>query len=254
MGFQYVVPAIVGGTVLIIERIESQNYVTTVSGWAINADGTAEFSAVIVRGTLIAGQVVINGTDYPNAIALYTLNPSEDSPAVISPGGSAGTVGRLSLEGPNLFGGVGGVASIRLEGQDDGSNKIEHSATEHELTATNTIVLAAGTSISFTTDFTNYVDIVNGNQVTGADLRDLTNDFPMQSGVVLSAAVTTFQTIPVVFPTPFSSVPRIVVNPVTSVDVAMQAYTSGATVNGFNLHFKRATAVATNVNWIATNV
>jgi hypothetical protein len=254
MGFQYVVPAVVGGTVLIIERIESQNYITTVSGWAINADGTAEFSAVIVRGTLIAGQVVINGDDYPNAIALYTLNPSEDTPAVIRPGGPAGNIGRLSLEGPNLFGGVGGVASITLEGQDDGTNKIEYSATDHEMIATTSIKLESGSIIRLSSNFVDYIDIVNGNEVTGADLRDSSNDFPMQSGTVLSAAVTTFQTIAVAFPTPFSSVPRVVANPVTSVDVAMQAYTSGATVNGFNLHFKRATAVATNINWIATNV
>lgn len=55
MGFVYQIPETVGGTVLIIERIESQNYVTGVSGWAIKADGNAEFNNLIARGEVIVG-------------------------------------------------------------------------------------------------------------------------------------------------------------------------------------------------------
>lgn len=41
---------IVGGNVLIIEGIQSQNYVGGFSGWRIAADGTAEFQNPFIRG------------------------------------------------------------------------------------------------------------------------------------------------------------------------------------------------------------
>jgi hypothetical protein len=55
MGFLYQLPAIVGGTVLVIERVESQNYVPGVFGWAIYADGDAEFNNITARGELLVG-------------------------------------------------------------------------------------------------------------------------------------------------------------------------------------------------------
>lgn len=60
MGFVYQTPETVGGTVLIIERIESQNYVAGVAGWAIEADGDAEFNNVTVRGNLITGPPTVS--------------------------------------------------------------------------------------------------------------------------------------------------------------------------------------------------
>ena len=41
---------VVGSTILRRPAIQSPNYVTGSSGWAINADGSAEFSNVTVRG------------------------------------------------------------------------------------------------------------------------------------------------------------------------------------------------------------
>lgn len=55
MGFVYQTYPIVGGTVLIIERVQSQNYVAGSSGWAIDADGDAEFNNLVARGELIIG-------------------------------------------------------------------------------------------------------------------------------------------------------------------------------------------------------
>lgn len=43
-----------GGGQLVIDNIHSQNYVAGVSGWSINRDGSAEFSDVDVRGSLLA--------------------------------------------------------------------------------------------------------------------------------------------------------------------------------------------------------
>src|SRR5439155_2619013 len=43
---------IVGGTVLRRPAIQSPNYVAGTSGWAIFADGTAEFNGVTIRGII----------------------------------------------------------------------------------------------------------------------------------------------------------------------------------------------------------
>ena len=44
---------VVGGTVLRRAAIQSPNYVEGVSGWTINADGSAEFNDVTIRGSLV---------------------------------------------------------------------------------------------------------------------------------------------------------------------------------------------------------
>jgi hypothetical protein len=98
MGFTFQVPTVVGGTVLVIERIQSQNYVPGVSGWAIFADGDAEFGdQVVVRGTLITGpagsaHIAINDTDHPNGIAYYSGNVNEVDAAQSIPFTSGGGV------------------------------------------------------------------------------------------------------------------------------------------------------------------
>lgn len=56
--------AVVAGTVLVREDIESQDFATGVSGWRISADGDAEFNNGIFRGTLSAGggNVTVNSS------------------------------------------------------------------------------------------------------------------------------------------------------------------------------------------------
>lgn len=49
---------IVGGTALRIPAIQSPNFVTTVSGWIIRQDGTAEFTSVTIRGTINAATII----------------------------------------------------------------------------------------------------------------------------------------------------------------------------------------------------
>ena len=63
---------VVGGTVLRRPAIQSPNFVTTVSGWTINADGSAEFNNLTIRGTF-------SGTDYVLSAAgffLYSGTPA----------------------------------------------------------------------------------------------------------------------------------------------------------------------------------
>jgi hypothetical protein len=63
---------IVGGTALIIPAINSPNFLTGVTGWSINANGTAEFNNGIFRGNLTAnsitagsiGSSTITGSDF----------------------------------------------------------------------------------------------------------------------------------------------------------------------------------------------
>jgi hypothetical protein len=50
---------IVGGNTLIRDAIQSQDYVLDVSGWAINADGSAQFFNV----TIIGDSITVNGSD-----------------------------------------------------------------------------------------------------------------------------------------------------------------------------------------------
>lgn len=157
MGFQYVVPAVVGGTVLVIERIESQNYVTTVSGWAINADGTAEFFNVIARGSLIAGQIEINGAAYPNEIALFTGHPDEVVPGRIKPL-IAGNYGYVRYSSPvTLLAAT--PATFDLEGYDDGHSAIAGDATNIRFTAGGSLSLE-GSTVELT-DFDGTLEVVS---------------------------------------------------------------------------------------------
>ena len=50
--------SVVGGTTLVRPAIKSPNYVAGISGWSINADGTAEFNDVVVRGDLSSSNYV----------------------------------------------------------------------------------------------------------------------------------------------------------------------------------------------------
>jgi hypothetical protein len=90
------VPTVVGGTVLVIERIESQNFVTGVSGWAIFADGSAEFFNVTIRGDFITG----TGPPDPHIeilrvpgdrIEFYTGNADETAPGFLRVGEAGGS-------------------------------------------------------------------------------------------------------------------------------------------------------------------
>jgi len=159
MGFDYAVPAIVGGTVLVIERIQSQNYVAGVSGWAIMADGSAEFSNVVVRGSLVGGLVVINGTAYPNAIALYTSNPSEVTPAIIDPH-SSGNRGYVRIAGPTTLTGAT-PATFDLSGYTDGHSTAELDVDSMRLTAGTTATIESS-ALRLSGDFTTYLTLING--------------------------------------------------------------------------------------------
>jgi hypothetical protein len=53
---------VVGSTVLRRPAIQSPNYVQGVSGWSINADGSAEFNDLTIRGTFEGANFIINSS------------------------------------------------------------------------------------------------------------------------------------------------------------------------------------------------
>jgi hypothetical protein len=82
---------LVAGTVLVRSDIRSQDFVEGSSGWRIEADGSAEFNNVVIRGTgtdpaIIVGpdgapQVIIYNTGVNGVVELPTNDPNEASPA-----------------------------------------------------------------------------------------------------------------------------------------------------------------------------
>lgn len=64
-------PIIGGSSVLVREAIRSRNYVAGVSGWTVNRDGTAEFNATTIRGSLLV-------TDPDGSyVRVYDENPGD---------------------------------------------------------------------------------------------------------------------------------------------------------------------------------
>ncbi|HZR54575.1 MAG TPA: hypothetical protein VFB06_34380 [Streptosporangiaceae bacterium] len=78
---------LVGGTVLRRPAIRSPNFVSGVSGWSINIDGSAEFANATIRGSLIIGgqapaaREVIGGTPPAELVTYYTAGAPETSHA-----------------------------------------------------------------------------------------------------------------------------------------------------------------------------
>jgi len=59
--------------ILVNQAISSNNYVTGVSGWIIDGDGSAEFDAAAIRGTITAGSVNIGAEDFWNSDGSFML-------------------------------------------------------------------------------------------------------------------------------------------------------------------------------------
>jgi hypothetical protein len=75
------------------------------------------------------------------------------------------------------------------------------------------------------------------------------------TGNWLSAASTSLQTTAVAFPVGrFTATPIVVATARTSAAAVMQVSVSGESTTGFNLHFQRNAATATNIGWIAVQI
>lgn len=82
---------IVAGTTLVRSAIRSPDYVTGVSGWAINRDGTAEFNELTARGTLL-----VQGDDGSKIVAY--ADPTLGAIVVLYPPGVTDLVDTVLLQ------------------------------------------------------------------------------------------------------------------------------------------------------------
>ncbi len=105
-----------GGIVLIRPALRSPDYVASTSGWSINADGSAEFNDITIRGSdgvpaVIVGppgepQVVIYNTGVNGVVEFPTNDSNESTPArlvsvVYNQGGATERVA-FEVQGPAL--------------------------------------------------------------------------------------------------------------------------------------------------------
>lgn len=116
---------IVGGVILRRPAIQSPNYVAGTTGWAIFADGTAEFNNVTVRGN-----AVVNGTDgsfveltTQAGAAVLELSPATTSTTWSSPGlmyanAVTGGAGDIIIQSPTPSPGGISVGTILIRSND----------------------------------------------------------------------------------------------------------------------------------------
>jgi hypothetical protein len=79
---------VVGSTILRRPAIQSPNFVTGISGWTINVDGSAEFNNLTIRGTFFGTDFILNST----GLFLYSGTPALGNlSASVVPGSSTVT-------------------------------------------------------------------------------------------------------------------------------------------------------------------
>ena len=124
---------VVGGLFgeLIRAAIRSPNYVTGVSGWTINRDGSAEFNNVTIRLDLATGSIVVGPAGQPQVeigstanhgfIQFPTNEAFETSPAQIyADKGTVTDTVRLHIDSGTTEAGLGDSAQITLISAEDG--------------------------------------------------------------------------------------------------------------------------------------
>jgi hypothetical protein len=149
MGFTYQTYPIVGGTVLIIERVQSQNYSAGVAGWAIEADGDAEFNNLIARGSLLVGnenaQHILIALDpsfpFRPTMNFYTGSGIEAAPGQIQSSDTASAQHALIIDAPAATGALGG-AQIFMATEAGIPGRIDLTAAELFFNASDSILVA----------------------------------------------------------------------------------------------------------------
>src|SRR5690242_11598887 len=104
-----------GQGALIRPSVKSPNYVTGVSGWTINRDGTAEFNNGVFRGTVTAAAFL--GTDFIiNSAGFFVYNgvPAAGN-LIASIAAAAGTDGFGNAYGQGLNIGNFAAAHFRID-------------------------------------------------------------------------------------------------------------------------------------------
>ena len=95
------VTKLTAGSLAVGQYVESTSYIPGWAGWRINADGTAEFSAVVVRGTVYASAGQIGGVTIA-ANSLYTAPYATAGGFYFGSNGWASLGSKLTWDGYNL--------------------------------------------------------------------------------------------------------------------------------------------------------
>ena len=103
-------PIIGGGGGLVYPSIHSPNFITGVSGWTINKDGSAEFNNLTVRGTFFGTDWIMNA----NGLFFYNGTPANNNLIIaIAPVATTDPFGTFVAQGASVVDPVGG-GSINL--------------------------------------------------------------------------------------------------------------------------------------------
>ena len=114
----------VGGIANTSGFIKSYNFSSGSAGWAINADGSAEFDAAVIRGTLDASQINVTNLDATN-ITAGTLSMNRlDLAQILTVGEAAGDVnsGSTTIDGGNIT--TGTITSTQISANTITTNEL----------------------------------------------------------------------------------------------------------------------------------
>lgn len=241
MGFE-VTREIVAGNTLIAEAIQSQNFVTTVSGWQIAANGNAEFNNITVRGTFITkgtdGSMV--EIDAGTGRALISIKPPDYSGIVPLP---VSNPGYIRGEIANIAG--AGWSQLVIGGPFPDSQVAP------------TITMGSYSIDGVTS--TDFISFITSRAIFSDQVEDPNHSIysPGFNGTVnVSFAAMTSFTVAVPFPNTMGSIPKVMTNIDSGAGAAAQWHSRAisATRNGFTLLvFAAAAGTWSNipVSWAA---
>jgi hypothetical protein len=130
------VDELAAGVVLIRPALQSPDYVAGSTGWAVKADGSAEFNNITIRGgagtadPLVVGpagmpQVIVRTTPTNGLVVFPTNRPIEQDAATLNSAvvdqGAADERAELQMTGPTVTGATGGVRVVLRSQPQDGS-------------------------------------------------------------------------------------------------------------------------------------
>lgn len=283
---------IVGGTVLIRPAIKSPNFITGVSGWSINKEGSAEFNDVVIRGSVNIGG---NSFYYDPSPGLGNLVASIASDDGIDPFGN-NYISGIAVYNDDLLGGwirlAAGVSSkleyrptsdpvLYVSGQ---LNATQGASDRGGVTITSPCTLTnpqqaaislfgggpttSDTSMLVAADRTNFNgDLEVNGDITG-NSADISGDVNatgsitggnMEWGTVQTAAPgagggTTMASVG--FSKTFPNVPRVFLQVASTADpgtVTIRPYVLNESTTGFDVNNYRSTNSATNIRWWAVS-
>jgi hypothetical protein len=268
---------IVGGVTLVRPAIRSPNFVSGVSGWSIDKDGSAEFNDVTIRGgitiggdsfyydgvpaagNLIASIAANNGTDpfgndYLAGFTVY--DPSTGTYIRMS----SDLAARMSFQPPDTVGadyapslvkttvGAGSRPGLELISPADNTKGFQSSI---DLFGSGPGAAAWDTSILMSAERVDVSDDLDvGDSLTAGNMEwgTVQTAAPGAGGGTTSATVTFSKTFP--------AVPRVMLQVSSTADpgtVTIRPYVLNESTTGFDVNCYRSTNSATNIRWWAVS-